>query len=101
MYTNKNTRSWTKVYRHNSLIVACDAANWDKDTYEYSSAKYVINFDLDSTDKTYCSKIVWQAYRYGPSENNTVGTITIGTRLPYDLYRTIKYIERVATKKQN
>ncbi|NEG88612.1 hypothetical protein [Bifidobacterium aerophilum] len=58
---------WTKIYRHKSASVASAAANWARKTYVNSKATYYINLDLASTDKTYCSKLVWQSYYYGPS----------------------------------
>lgn len=87
-YTNKNSSSWTKVYRHNSSKVANAAANWAVNTYSGSNAKYKITGNLASTDVTYCSKLVWQAYYYGPSSHQANGP-TIGYRLPYDLPDTI------------
>lgn len=87
-YTNKNRTSWTKVYRHNSSTVANAAANWAVNTYSGSNAEYKITGNLASTDVTYCSKLVWQAYYYGPSSHQANGP-TIGYRLPYDLPDTI------------
>lgn len=87
---------WTKVYRHEDKAVASDAAKWAKDTYEGSSAKYKIDMRLDTTDETYCSKIVWQAYYYGPDKRNANGP-TIGVRMPYDLPDTIHKLSLVKT----
>lgn len=49
-------------------------------TYSGSKDKYKNTGNLASTDVTYCSKLVWQAYYYGP---------TSGYRLTYDLPDTI------------
>lgn len=87
-YTNKDRTSWTKVYRHNSSMVANAAANWAVNTYSGSNAEYKITGNLASTDVTYCSKIVWQAYYYGPVPSEANGP-TLGYRLPYDLPDTI------------
>lgn len=38
------------------------AADWALENYENSGYDYGINADLFSTNPTYCSKIVWQAY---------------------------------------
>lgn len=84
----KYENGWTKVYRHSSSTTASAAANWAYDTYAYSNAEYQITMNLASTDVTYCSKIVWQAYYYGPSSHCANGP-TIGIRLPYDLPVTI------------
>ena len=75
---------WTKVYRHSNANVAKKAAQWASDTYEGTSVEYVISMDLSSTNETYCSKLVWQAYYYGPDEACADGP-TWGVRLPYDL----------------
>lgn len=82
------TEGWTKVYRHSDSGVAADAGQWASDTYKGTTAEYVISMDLTSTDETYCSKLVWQAYYYGPDEACANGP-TWGVRLPYDLPTTI------------
>lgn len=83
-YTNSSSSSWTKIYRHEDSNVATAAATWERNAYRGSSATYEINMDLASTSKTYCSKMVWQAYYYGPSTPEANGP-TVGVRLPYDL----------------
>lgn len=82
------TEGWTKVYRHSDSDVADDAGQWAADTYQGTTAEYVISMDLTSTAETYCSKLVWQAYYYGPDEACANGP-TWGVRLPYDLPTTI------------
>lgn len=82
------TEGWTKVYRHSDSDIADDAGQWASDTYEGSDAKYVISMDLTTTNETYCSKLVWQAYYYGPTDHCANGP-TWGVRLPYDLPTTI------------
>lgn len=72
-YTNKDSRTWTKVYRHIDEAVADVAADWAENTYESSYAEYKITAELWTTDVTYCSKIVWQAYHYGPEYSQTYG----------------------------
>ena len=83
-YSYINGSSWTKVYRHINSSTASDAADWAWNTYGNSDAIYQITSDLTSTSETYCSKIVWQAYYYGPSSPQAFG-LTWGYRLPYDL----------------
>ena len=75
---------WNKVYRHSDSSIAEDAAQWAEDTYKDSDAEYVITMDLESTDETYCSKLVWQAYYYGHTPSAANGP-TWGVRLPYSL----------------
>lgn len=87
-YTNKSKSSWTKVYRHKSTSKANAAAKWTENTYLNSNAEYKITGNLASTSVTYCSKLVWQGYYYGPSTKEANGP-TIGYRLPYDLPHTI------------
>lgn len=94
--THYNAEGWTKIYRHSDSTVAKKAANWAEATYKDSDAEYVINMDLTSTDKTYCSKLVWQAYYYGPDTHCANGP-TVGVRLPYDLPSTIHDLSLVQT----
>jgi len=86
--SNYTTEGWTKVYRHSDDDVADQAGQWASDTYEGTDAEYLISMNLASTDETYCSKLVWQAYYYGPEEPCANGP-TWGVRLPYDLPTTI------------
>jgi uncharacterized protein YycO len=79
-----NPYGWTKVYRHSDPSVAQDAALWAENTYKNTQTKYLINMDLASTSTTYCSKLVWQAYFYGPQAPATSGP-TVGIRSPYIL----------------
>ena len=58
---------YTLIYRHSNSTVASQAAQWANRTYRNSNAEYVISTDLFSTNETYCSKLVWQAYYFGPS----------------------------------
>ena len=82
--------NWTKVYRHSEFNVGYLAAEWTEINYKEKNAQYVINTDLASTNKTYCSKIVWQAYYYGPAMqygsdvHYATGGI-VGVVLPYEL----------------
>lgn len=88
-YTNSLNDTWTRIYRHSSSTVASQAATWERNTYKNSGAKYVLNTDLVSTNETYCSKMVWQAYYYGPSspaatyyENRIVTPYGIPSAIP-------------------
>lgn len=85
---------WTKIYRHTNFSDAAAAARWARRTYAGSKAEYKIDMNLASTDKTYCSKIVWQSYYYGPSTHQANGP-TIGIRMPYDLPSTIHNLRQV------
>lgn len=87
-WKNEYKDGWTKAYRYRDgqslTLVPQQAAAWAKKTYLNSNAEYVINTNLASTDKTYCSKLVWQAYYFGPSKPYAYG-LTTGIMLPYDL----------------
>ena len=84
----KYKNGWTKIYRHSNSYTASVAAVWATNMYAYSNAEYQITMNLASTDVTYCSKLVWQAYYYGPSSPCANGPTT-GIRLPYHLPITI------------
>lgn len=98
-YTNKNgADSWTKIYRHSNYTIASEAAGWAEDTYKDSGAGYFINKDVQDTTLTYCSKIVWQAYFYGPSTVSTDATyLSSGYILPYNLANLIGDVSLLKT----
>ena len=63
-----NFTNWIKIYRPKNSEYGRKAGEWADKTYIYGSGKnatYSLTSDLYSIDKTYCSKIVWQAYRFG------------------------------------
>lgn len=100
----KRKGQWIKVYRHFDENVAKAAAKWAKDTY-YKNKNVVFGFegDLMSTGIIYCSKIVWQAYYFGPEKPSISGD-TEGLKLTHNLHRDIagislKYIKIL--KKRN
>ncbi|MFI3231672.1 MAG: hypothetical protein R3Y29_09020, partial [bacterium] len=96
--------SWIKVYRPLNYAYGVKVASWAKNTYVDSNAKYVINTNVNSTHETYCSKIVFQAYKFGAntedafywvyntengSDNNGY-YINFGIIQPYNLDNLIK-----------
>lgn len=89
---------YTSVYRHNDYEIASQACDWAYNTYVNSQANYKFNLDLNSTDVTYCSKLVWQAYYFGP---NICSAIKPQTNIisPYDLPYFIKGISNCHTYK--
>lgn len=93
-WLNDYDEGWNKVYRHSDSSIAEDAAQWAEDTYKDSDAEYVITMDLESTDETYCSKLVWQGYYYGHTPSAANGP-TWGVRLPYSLPDTIHNLDLV------
>lgn len=56
---------WIKVYRPTTSSWGTSAAAWARTTYKGSSAVYKITNNINSTSETYCSKIVFQAYKFG------------------------------------
>ena len=87
---------WTKIYRHSDSDIASSAADWAENTYRDSNAKYLINLNTASTDKTYCSKIVWQAYYYGTGDAYELNETIIP---PYELDTLIFNLELVGKYK--
>lgn len=98
-HDNYTTKGWTKIYRHSNSDVAKAAGKWAADTYKGSSAEYFIDLDLTTTNKTYCSKLVWQAYYYGPDDPCADGP-TWGVCLPYGLPDRIHDLRLVKTYDQ-
>lgn len=87
---NYTKKGWTKVYRHKNNKIANKASDWANDTYTDSKAKYKITRDLSTTEETYCSKIVFQAYYYAKNDElPSVRKIV----LPYKLSQDIKGLE--------
>lgn len=65
--TGKN--EWVKVYRCVKPGAGLQAAHWAKENYENSNSRYLITLNLTSKKFTYCTKIIYQAYKYGVSKN--------------------------------
>lgn len=74
----------TEIYRISNWTYRNNAATWANKNYKKSGASYNIVSSLTSLDPTYCSKIVWQAYRYGSSVS-LVDTPSTGIATPYGL----------------
>lgn len=60
-----SSSKWIKVYRPKTASWGAKAGAWAKENYPEKSSSYQINLDLKGTAKTYCSKIVFQSYKYG------------------------------------
>jgi hypothetical protein len=74
-------KGWIMVYRTQYAPWGVEAAKWAERTYENSNAVYKITSDINSTNETYCSKIVFQAYKFGP------GKVTFRDKLCYKTKR--------------
>lgn len=75
----------TKVVRSNSEKEGKKAATWAYKFYVKGAGKnysYDVRTTLNGSNKTYCSKLVWQAYKNGAGRN-LVGYHP-GIRTPYD-----------------
>lgn len=66
----KSSSKWIKVYSPNKSKWGKSAAQWASNNYENSNATYQINTDINGTSKTYCSKIVFQAYKFGAGRSS-------------------------------
>lgn len=87
-YTSADSFShdaWTKVYRCNNTTAGQKAANWANNKYGNSRATYKITSDLTTTNETYCSKLVWQAYYYGAGKSYVTDRNTNRFVTPYAL----------------
>ncbi|OJG33089.1 YiiX/YebB-like N1pC/P60 family cysteine hydrolase [Enterococcus devriesei] len=62
--------SWLKIYRSKNSKAGPKAAAWAKKNYVGKKYNYGINTKLKSKNPTYCSKIVYQAYKYGASKKS-------------------------------
>ena len=61
----KNQERAVKIYRSNNYNWGVDAALWADKTFRGTKIPYKITMNLTSTSSVYCSKLVYQAYRYG------------------------------------
>ena len=59
-----------KVYRCSHPNAGTKAAQWAKKHYENSDSEYLVTFNLKSETFTYCTKIIYQAYKYGVDKNS-------------------------------
>lgn len=76
---------WSRVYRVKEPIDRTSSAAWAKINYNNkTNISYAITTNISSKNPTYCSKIVWQVYRYGAS-SSTINTPTGNIVLPYSL----------------
>lgn len=92
---SKDTKNWTKVYRVKDTKIANKAADWAIKTYWNSQGKitskqnkkpqYSLGGGIMLTTKTYCSKIIWQAYRIGIGNNKVIDRSPGSLALPYSL----------------
>jgi len=75
---------WIKVYRCAKPGAGQKAADWAKNHYKDSDKTYLVTLNLKSKRFTYCTKIIYQAYKYGVSKNaiNDHGLLIIS---PYAL----------------
>lgn len=95
----KDSNDWIKIYRPKKSEYGIKAAKWAEDIYVNGigkNAPYVIDFDFWDTTKTYCSKLVWQSYRYGLNQLELIDALWDTTDpwfniiIPYTLDSTIK-----------
>lgn len=63
-------KKWVKVYRSKKAGAGTKAGNWAIKNYKGKKYKYGINTKLSKKNPTYCSKIIYQAYKYGASKKS-------------------------------
>ena len=97
-YTDRSSSTWTKIYRHSSSSVANAAATWARNSYMYTSPEYGFTSSSidDSISPTFCSRVVWQAYYYGPSTPAANLVASVWLLLPYDMDAIIHDLSLVA-----
>ncbi|WHI69671.1 hypothetical protein PYH55_09515 [Staphylococcus epidermidis] len=66
----KGKNEWIKVYRCSHPNAGTKATQWAKKHYENSDSEYLVTFNLKSETFTYCTKIIYQAYKYGVDKNS-------------------------------
>lgn len=59
-----------KVYRCSYPGAGKKAAEWVKKNYENTNHRYLVTLNLNSKKFTYCTKIIYQAYKFGVSEKS-------------------------------
>ena len=60
---------WIKIYRCVKPGAGKKAAQWTKENYENTDNRYLVTLNLKSKRFTYCTKIIYQAYKEGVSKN--------------------------------
>lgn len=86
---DKHASDWTTVYRNRDGTVARQAADWADRTYYNPSGgatktkhiTYKISTDIWSTNPSYCSKLVIQAYYYGTGKKKVIRDLSIAGRI--------------------
>lgn len=75
---------WIKIYRCTMPGAGEKAAKWAEIHYKDTDKTYLVTLNLKSERFTYCTKIIYQAYKYGVSKNaiNEHGLLIIS---PYAL----------------
>ena len=74
-----------KLYRSKNYYWGVNAAEWADAEYRNNPASYQLSANLASTRPTYCSKIVYQAYKYGAGEESLYLNSTFDLVGPYYL----------------
>lgn len=86
---DEHASDWTTVYRNRDSTVAHQAAVWADHTYYNPSGgikktkhiTYKINTNIWSTNPSYCSKLVVQAYYYGTGKKKVIRELSIAGRV--------------------
>lgn len=79
-----------ELYRTNNYYWGTAAAEWADQEYRTNKADYELSMDAASTRPTYCSKLVFQAYKYGAGLDSIAIDAVSGLISPYALKNLIK-----------
>ena len=69
-----------------------------KNTYKGKAYSYMITTNLSGVDPTYCSKIVWQGFRYGARStyaNNPTANLVLPYSIPSYLKDNVTLVETI------
>lgn len=91
--------SWTKIYRPKNAYKPSSAATWGASNIRGKNFTYGITNDTLKLNPTYCSKIVFQSYWFG-NTNNGDGMLLPSLVTPYGLpnvFLSYGYPDHVAT----
>ncbi|XP_026326749.1 uncharacterized protein LOC113235303 [Hyposmocoma kahamanoa] len=96
IWFDKYRHHWINIYRYPDSAVADAAARWAYRNYynptggsvktiHTKHVTYKISTNFTSTNYSYCSKLVLQAYHYGNPEKNVIDTRTLIPLFPFDI----------------
>lgn len=76
-FVNDSSDQWIKLYRPNNYNEGANAAQWLDDTYNDSRVPYSLFVDIRSTNKTYCTHMIFQAYYFANKCSQNISAMGI------------------------